>query len=395
MNTRLPVARPPMDLRVARRTAAMALCAVLVSGCSEDGASVPAVEAAEAAAEEAAAMADTSAEGAAAVPACDEQNGIKPVCGFKNPEDLAVVPGGELLLVSEMAAFLSDDAGALSLLDLRQEQRRPIEIVWQDERASEDWGEPACPAPRVARFSPHGIDLTTRDDGRHQLLVVNHGDERVDFFELARGDDWRLHWKGCATPPGDPFINDVSGLPGGGFVATHMWDKSTPFDDVVARLTAGEPTGWVWQWLPGEGFSKLPNSKDLMPNGIAVSPDGGKVFVNVYMGNKTVKIDRASGALEGEFSVRSPDNIVFGEDGYLWVASHLNDPVEGRCEDGHPGPCLLPFQVVKADPATMEAEVVYQHEGEPMGYATVALPHAGRIYLGTASGDRLASVELR
>jgi hypothetical protein len=367
----------------------VALCALLGCGCSEGGSSASSPETA------AAETAEAATESAASTPACEEKNRIRPVCGFKNPEDLAVVPGGDLLLVSEMAAFLSDGPGVLSLLDLQQEQRRPIEIIWQDE-GGKRWGDSACAEPRVERFSPHGIDLMTRADGRHQVLVVNYGDERVEFFELAETDGvWRLYWRGCATPPGDPFINDVAGLPGGGFVATHMWDKSTPFDAVVARLTAGEATGWVWQWLPETGFSRLPNSEDLMPNGIAVSPDGEKVFVDIYMGNKTVKFDRASGNREGEFSVRSPDNIVLGEDGYLWVASHLNDPVEGRCPDGHPGPCLLPFQVVRADPETMTAEVVYQHEGEPMGYATVALPHAGRLYLGTASGDRLASIELR
>lgn len=380
MNGKTAAARPRLAVGTVVGAGVAALCVLLAAGCSEDRAPEP----------------PPAAPDAVAMPACAEQYGIRPVCGFKNPEDLRVLPGGEWLLVSEMAPFLSDDAGALSLLDLLHEERRSIEILWRDEAGGEMWGDPACPAPRVERFSPHGIDLTTRDDGRHQLLVVNHGDERVEFFEAAQAEGiWRLQWRGCATPPGDPFINDVAGLPGGGFVATHMWDKSMPFDDVVARLTAGEATGWVWQWLPEVGFSKLPNSDDLMPNGIAVSPDGAKVFVNVYMGNKTLKIDRASGAREGEFSVRQPDNIVFGEDGYLWVASHLNEPVEGRCADGHPGPCLLPFQVVRADPATMTAEVVFQHEGEPMGYATVALPHAGRIYLGTASGDRIASIELR
>ena len=330
-----------------------------------------------------------------AVPACTQSHGIRPVCGFKNPEDLVVVPGGEFLLVSEMGTFLSDEPGTLSLLDVRQELRRTLSINWHRGPEEEHWGDANCTAPTPARLSPHGIDLLTRGDGRHQLLVVNHGEEQVEFFELAQlNDEWQLQWMGCAKPPGDPFINDVAGLREGGFVATHMWDKSTPFDEVVARLTAGEPTGWVWQWLPGNGFTRLPESDDLMPNGIAVSPDGNTVFVNVYMGNKTIRINRSSGIREGEFKVKNPDNIVLGEDGHLWVASHLNDPVEGRCPDGHPGPCLLPFQIFKADPATMSAEVVFKHEGEPMGYVTVAVPHAGRVYFGTASGDRLASITL-
>ena len=131
-----------------------------------------------------------------------------------------------------------------------------------------------------------------------------------------------------------------------------------------------------------------------MPNGIAVNADNSKIFVNVYMANKTVRIDRDSGEVDGELAVRSPDNVTVGPKGYLWIASHLNDPINGRCEDGHRGACLLPFQVLKANPITLATEVVLTHEGAPMGYATVALPHNQRLYLGSASGDRVASVKL-
>ncbi len=34
------------------------------------------------------------------------------------------------------------------------------------------------------------------------------------------------------------------------------------------------------------------------------------------------------------------------------------------------------------------------HSGAPMGYATVALKVDNRIYLGSAHGDRIVSVEL-
>lgn len=377
-----------------------ALCLLLGAACGEDspeaaGATTPSADAPQ----------QTEPAGG---PRCTAAQGVTPVCGFRNPEDLAVVPGGEFLLVSEMGAFLTDAPGALSLLDIAAEQRQGIDIDWSAPPPEEQWGEADCPTPRIDRFSPHGIHLRTRSDGRHQLLVVNHGDERIEFLELigpdpvaAAGVDpaqearsaWHLRWRGCATPPGDPFINDVAGLPGGGFVATHMWDKDTPFDELVARLDADEPTGWVWHWQPGDGFRKVPGSDDLMPNGIAASPDGRTIFVNIYMGRRTVRMDLASGAEQGAFDVPSPDNIEYGADGQLWVASHLNDPIEESCEAGHAGPCLLPFQVLRADPETMEAEVVFRHEGEPMGFATVALPHAGRIWLGTASGDRLASIE--
>ena len=324
---------------------------------------------------------------------CVAANTLRPACGFMNPEDLAVVPGGEKLLVSEMAWFMTNAPGALSLLDIATHTRESIDIDWQV--PAERWGDPACEPPAAEKFSPHGIHLMTRPDGRHQVLAVNHGDEQIEFLELSGSEgNWGLQWRGCAKPPDDPFVNDVAGLNDGGFVVTQMWNKSYMLEEVVALVEAGETTGWVWEWQPEKGFTKLPNSDALMPNGITVNPDNTKIFVNIYLGNKHIRIDRASGEIDGEFDVQSPDNVEFGADGHLWIASHLNDPVEGRCEEGHAGPCLLPFQVIRADPETMQPEVVLTHAGLPMGYATVALPHEGWIYLGTASGDRLAAAPI-
>ncbi|NQV64957.1 MAG: hypothetical protein HQ497_06290, partial [SAR86 cluster bacterium] len=113
--------------------------------------------------------------------ACDTVVGITPVCGFHNPEDLAVVPGGEFLLVSEMGAFMSDEPNTLSLLDIANSQRAPLQINWASMEPR--WGDAACIAPDAEKFSPHGIDLMTRADGRHQVLVVNHGNEQIEFFE--------------------------------------------------------------------------------------------------------------------------------------------------------------------------------------------------------------------
>jgi sugar lactone lactonase YvrE len=389
---------PRTESSTARTLATLILMIAMISGCSDPQPPAPgSLEPVVIPSAEATLAQQTQPQAAQqeAMPiACDEVNGIRPACGFKNPEDLAVVPGGELLLVSEMGTFLADTPNTLSLFNIATNQRQTIAVNWDADGTP--WGDPNCTAPDPDKFSPHGIDLMTRADGRHQLLVVNHGDEQVEFFELMNpGGTWQLHWKGCAKPPGDPFINDVAGLNDGGFFATQMWNKTMPFDEVVERLNAGEKIGWVWQWQAHSGFTKLPNSDELMPNGIAVNKDNSKIFVNIYMGNKTIRIDRASTEVDAQFTVKNPDNIIVDGDGSLWVASHLNDPIEGRCPDNHAGPCLLPFEVIKADPDTMEPQVVFEHSGEPMGYVTVALPHQGRLYMGTASGDRLASTEIR
>ncbi|MBL4681707.1 MAG: SMP-30/gluconolactonase/LRE family protein [Pseudomonadales bacterium] len=235
----------------------------------------------------------------------------------------------------------------------------------------------------------------TRTDGIHQLLVVNHGGrEAVEFFALNDSEgSWQLEWKGCALPPEDPFINDVAGLSDGGFLVTHMWNKSQPFEAVVDQILAGVKTGWVWAWDPEAGFSKLAGSEEQMPNGIVVSKDNRSVFVNIYIGNKTIKLDRLSGELLGEFAVQQPDNITLDDHGQLWIASHKHNPIEQNCNNVEFGPCLLPFDIVRADPETMEAEVILSHNGTPMGYSTVALRVGDEIFMGSAHGDRVVSID--
>ena len=316
-------------------------------------------------------------------------------CGFQNPEDLVALPGEQFLIVSEMGEFLTDAPGKLSLLNLSSGSREALNIDWSVQ--SNKRGDIACPAPDIASFSPHGIDLTSLNGGGLQLLVVNHGGrESIEFFEVQKSEGvWSLAWQGCALPPDDPFINDVAGLDEGGFLITHMWDKTTAFDEVARKLFAGEATGWVYEWQPGQGFTKVSGSDDLMPNGIAVSRDNTKIFVNSYFGGKTIKIDRASGTREGEFPVQQPDNITVDDAGNLWVASHKNDPIGQTCALVTEGPCLLPYEIVKADPNTMTAQVIHAQDGAPMGYATVALKVGDRLYIGSAHGDRVVSSAAR
>jgi hypothetical protein len=325
---------------------------------------------------------------------CSESNNLIPYCGFQNPEDLVLTPDGKQIIVSEMGTFMLDTPGSLSLFDLPSKQKMPLDISWQS--TGEVWGDSDCSVPEGKIFSPHGIDLITRDDGKHQLLVVNHGGrESVEFFQLSELDNkWVLNWKGCAIPPEDPFINDVAGLQNGGFLVTHMWNKHLPFEEVVEMITAGVSTGWVWEWSPRSGFTKVAGSTQQMPNGIVVSKDNTKAFINIYIGNKTIKLDLESGQIEGEVAVQQPDNVSIDGQGNLWIASHRHDPINETCDDVKEGPCLLPFVIVRADSETMQAKEVLSQVGLPMGYATVAIPVGNRLYMGSAHGDRIISAPL-
>ena len=322
---------------------------------------------------------------------CEPLAGMTPTCGYQNPEDLVHIPNTDLLIVSEMGEFMADSPGRLSLLNMTTGSRETLTINWS--APAENWGDESCAPPNIAALSPHGIDLTVREDGETALLVVNHGKrEAVEFFSVADSGD--LSWRGCALPPGDPFINDVAARKDGGFYVTHMWNKSADFTATATALQSGQPTGWVWAWSPAEGFSEVPDTKALMPNGIAINADNSTLFVNVYFGGGAMAIDLESQTQIGQVDARQPDNISVDADGQLWIASHQHDPIGQACTLVTEGPCLLPFQIVKADPNTLEREVVVDHDGAPMGYATVALRVGDSVYLGSAHGDRIVKIEL-
>ncbi|MBT3425103.1 MAG: hypothetical protein HOL98_03895 [Gammaproteobacteria bacterium] len=362
-------------MRITYCNFSLLFCVLLVAGCQDSSTEH-----------------DEDQAGSNEITACRAVDGITPICGFKNPEDLVQLPGTQQLLVSEMGAFMTDAPGKLLIYDIAAAQQLDLPIEWS--AGEEVWGDSACTAPEPDLFSPHGIDLSLKGN-RLQLLVVNHGGrEAVEFFEvIAADEDWTLQWMGCALPPGDPFINDVVALSDGGFLVTHMWNKSIAFEEVGRRLLAGEKMGWVWEWQAETGFSFVANSQEVMPNGIAVSKDNKKIFINVYMGNKIIKLDRGSGMVEGTFEIRQPDNVTLDADGMLWIASHQQDPLNDTCTVEE-GPCLLPFQVARVDSQTMLGETVLEHEGAPMGYVTVALKVDNEIYMGSAHGDRIARVSL-
>ena len=322
---------------------------------------------------------------------CEPVAGMTPYCGYHNPEDLVHIPNTDLLIVSEMGEFMADSPGKLSLLNMASGARETLAIDWSV--ANNSWGDAQCTPPDIPALSPHGIDLTRRDDGELSLLVVNHGGrESIEFFAVADNGD--LTWRGCALPPGDPFINDVAARKDGGFYVTHMWNKSADFATTAATLQAGKNTGWVWAWTPSAGFSELAETQAQMPNGIAISPDNNTLYINVYFGGGTLAMDLASQSRIGNITARQPDNVTVDDSGTIWIASHQHDPIGQACTEVTEGPCLLPFQVVKADPNTLEPQVVIDQNGTPMGYATVALKVGQRLYMGSAHGDRIVSVEL-
>jgi hypothetical protein len=327
------------------------------------------------------------------ITSCDPVGSATPLCGFQNPEDLALLPDGRVL-VSEYG-----DAGAkpgrISLLDLASGEHESL-YAGGGPAGAGPWGAPDCDGPPSNSFSPHGIDLSQRADGALELLVVQHGGrESVEMFEVSTSPSVQLAWRGCAVSP-DGGLNDVVALPDGGFLATRFapsGQMAMIFAFAKAMLFGGD-TGWVYAWSRERGFSEVPGTRAPGPNGIEVSSDGAKIFLDATLASEVRRIDRHSGAVEARAPVSQPDNVTWASDGSLRVAS-----LRGRmreilaCQGLEHGSCPAAFAIVAVDPSTMETRTVYEGgPGTPSGAGTVGLEVDGGLLIGTFAGDRVVRV---
>jgi len=331
------------------------------------------------------------------ITSCDPIGAATPLCGFQNPEDLALLPDGRVI-VSEYG-----DAGArpgrISLLDLASGAH---ESLYAGGGAAEPgpWGAADCPGPPSTAFSPHGIHLSTRASGGLQLLVVQHGGrESVEMFEvLPANGSWQLAWRGCAVAP-EGALNDVVAVPEGGFLVTRFGPSSPAsfmFAAAKASLFGGE-TGWVYAWDREHGFSEVPGTRAAGPNGIELSADGAKIFLDTTLASEVLRIDRHTGAIEARAAVPRPDNLTWARDGRLRVASLRGKMRELlSCNGIESGSCPMPFAIVALDPNTMETQTVYEGgPGTPSGAGTVGLEVDGGLLVGTFAGDRIVRVAAR
>ncbi|MBW2424955.1 MAG: SMP-30/gluconolactonase/LRE family protein [Deltaproteobacteria bacterium] len=338
-------------------------------------------------------------EGDAGDAECAARDNARPVCGFQNPEDLVVLPGEAALLVSEYGRAAGGRAGRLALFVLADDARH---VVFEGGRAPAEampgWGDPECQTPPSEAFSPHGIDLVRRDDGRLALLVIQHGDrEAVEHFEVqGEGQDWQLSWRGCVAAPDDASLNDVIAFPDGRFYATKMMSLGHDARELFAMPT--EPTGEVHAWTPGQGYAVIPGTRAMMPNGLEASPDGAIVYMNASGEGVIRKVEAATGRELGRAEVVSPDNVTWAPDGQrLLIASLMpaKPEVFEACQKLTRGACGVGFSIVAVDAATMKNEgAIYTSDGSPMGAGTVGLQVGNELFVGSFAGDRILRVDL-
>ena len=330
---------------------------------------------------------------------CESDETFTVYCNYQNPEDLAVLPDGRHILVSEFGAIVplspTNIQGNLSLLDTTDGRKKNLEIEMSDNL----WGDPECQRDSMV-LSPHGIDINERLDGSYQLAIVNHmPTETIELFELIEiNDAWSLRWKGCVDAPVHGYFNDVALMSNGSFYVSQMYDKNISLFMLAVLDNTKEDTGYVYHWRRQNGFERLVNTDGAFPNGVELSDDENNLFINYAFGNKTSKYNLMSNSIEASFSMNGiPDNITVDGD-YIWVGAQDHSGLDSLIycgvfakdvfEDPMINQCPLPFAAYQLRQSDLSLVNSYKYSNTVMGTVTVALSMNGQLYF-----ERIMAIE--
>lgn len=342
----------------------------------------------------------TSTAAAAAEP-CNPAGKLDFICGPLNTEDLVQVPGTQWIIASGMDGGGAGSHGALHLVSAESKSWKVL-FPGTNPRVQPDKTTYAdCPgAPDLGKFSAHGINLRPgANGGPDTLYVVNHGGrESIEIFALdAKGAEPAITWIGCAVMPAHTWPNAVAPTPEGGFVVTDMFDPKDP--KAPNLMAAGKNTGAVYEWRPGQGFARIPDSEMSGNNGIEVSRDGKWIYVAAWGNRAVVRLSRGDGPTRRE-TLRAGflvDNLRWAPNGEL-IAGGQAVPVKQvfGCFQSKARRCTQAWRLDAWDTAAMKLHPLVSMAGNPeFGDATTGLQIGSEMFVGTFRGDRIAYFALK
>jgi hypothetical protein len=317
---------------------------------------------------------------------CSNSQVLTVYCITSNPEDLALTPDNQSLIVSEFGGirpYEESQEGSFSIFDLTTSSIKEMPIIM----GLNVWGEPQCQR-NSETFGPHGIDLNKRDDGSYQLAVVNHyPTETIEFFELRKDDQWSLIWKGCVNVPEKYYFNDIALESDGSFYVTHMYPREITITAWLNAALFKYSTGLVLFWSHNK-FEELEFTKAGQPNGIVKS--GNTLYVANNLSDSITGYDLVEQQEIAHFHINSPDNLILQDDS-IWVTSLEHEAVDVlSCPSEQ---CSLPFNVYSLSSQDLKLQKVYSFNEDVMGLPTVALPVDDKIWMGSFRLDRLVNFD--
>ncbi|MEM7740409.1 MAG: SMP-30/gluconolactonase/LRE family protein [Pseudomonadota bacterium] len=313
-----------------------------------------------------------------------EENSLqcKPVFGITGASDIEAIPGENVAYLSVYDERGGAERGGIVRFDLDN----PLD--------DSSWRDRTNGRPGV--FRPAGITLfeerlPTGVLSRHLFVVNKDGpeilifnvDENGDLMLLERLSDSRL-----LSP------NDVVATGPRSFYVTN--DTAAGRKSVKGKIDflLGLRTGQIF-YFDGEDWSIVADNLNF-PNGIALSPDGGTVYLAEMRAEAIRQFERdpATGQLEVDRRIplgSFPNNLSIDEEGGLLVGS-VPQPFEYKAftealRDS------APSQVLRIKEG--ETDVLYQEAGRILSGATVATAVGATTLIGTGADDLFLMCEGR
>jgi DNA-binding beta-propeller fold protein YncE len=322
---------------------------------------------------------------------CEASGELQYVCGPENAEDILQIGRTRWLITSGMNGNLwgRETPGRLYLVN---HETRDWEVLFPREQPAFEQDMtmfPDCPGPlNVKNFSGHGLALRKQDSGQYLLYITSHGDrEAIEAFRLdATGTKPTVTWIGCVVLPDTTWPNSVAILGDGGFVTTKFMDPTDT--EAFTQVRAGEITGGVYEWHPGDEVKLIPGTELSGANGILVSEDDRWMYVAAFGTNEVVRFDRSGNPPAREVIAMdvTPDNLRWTVEGNIYTAGHNHMPVADCPEQ----PCGDGWSVYEIDPETMTSSRIngVGPDAVLQGASSAQLVDE-EIWIGTYAGDRI------
>jgi hypothetical protein len=323
--------------------------------------------------------------------ACERSGELEFVCGLKQPEDLARIPGTSWLIASGFA-----QGSGLKLIDTSRRTSEYWYTSATSQQLAQQYAECAQP-PDPARFNTQGISLRAGPNQRHTLYVTNHGGrESVEVFTIdASTEKPALTWNGCVLLPNGAAANSVASYSDGTILITVLTHPGTTITDFVR----GGATGGVYEWRPTtKQFRLLPGTQLPGNNGLETALDDSAFYV-VAFGWRSILVfprDLATPARRVEAPGFMPDNIHWDSGRLILAGMQYDEPACGgvrKIIDGTADGlrCHRGYTVAQLNPLDLSFRVIaYAGPNPEFNGVSAAVLIEDELWLGSYQDDRVA-----